>query len=82
MAICQNCRKAVSYNSATVAYISNAYTTYICDSCAGNYSGEYSFEQPAAVRECNECGTHNEFEDWCFTCTTEKIFWNNRIWSK
>ena len=78
MVICQNCRSVHRYVESNVVYFSDTHTTYLCDLCMHTQE-QYLWEQAPALRVCNECKGGNEFNDWCFTCLAEKMFWSMRV---
>jgi hypothetical protein len=75
MVICQNCKSVHHYADTNVVYFSNTHTTYLCELCVDT-NEKYLWVQADALRVCNECEGANEFNEWCFTCLSDKIFWS------
>lgn len=72
MVICQNCKKVEMHFDSVCVFMHENYSTYVCNSC---YVSGVILPNVSPLRECNECKGTNEFNDWCFTCLAELVFW-------
>ena len=76
MVICQMCKGVHAHTETGHVFLNGNFSVYVCQPC---FSSGVILANISALRECSECQGVNEFNEWCFTCEAEKMFWKKAV---